>query len=63
MPIASPCVDICKIVQRTGFCRGCGRTVAEIRDWLRTTDAEKQAILVQLPDRLRAMEGLEPEGG
>jgi hypothetical protein len=56
MPVESPCVDICKIVQRTGYCRGCGRTAAEIRNWQRSSDAENQAVLAHLPDRLRAMD-------
>ncbi|HXP97818.1 MAG TPA: DUF1289 domain-containing protein [Telmatospirillum sp.] len=55
MPVESPCVDICKIVQRTGYCRGCGRTAAEIRNWQRSSDMENQAVLDHLPDRLRAM--------
>ncbi len=58
-PVDSPCVDTCKIVQRTGFCRGCGRTAAEIRTWQRATEAEKTAILARLPERLRAMDGVE----
>ncbi len=55
MAVDSPCVDICKIVQRTGFCRGCGRTAAEIRDWQRATDAEKTVVLARLPARMGAM--------
>lgn len=55
MPVDSPCVDICKIVQRTGFCRGCGRTAAEIRTWQRVSEAEKEAILASLPERMWAM--------
>jgi predicted Fe-S protein YdhL (DUF1289 family) len=55
MAVDSPCVDICKIVQRTGYCRGCGRTAAEIRTWQRASEAEKEAILACLPERLMAM--------
>ncbi|MDR3436818.1 DUF1289 domain-containing protein [Telmatospirillum sp.] len=55
MPAGSPCVDVCKIVQRTGYCRGCGRSVVEIREWQRASETEKAAILLRLPDRMRAM--------
>ncbi|PKU25231.1 DUF1289 domain-containing protein [Telmatospirillum siberiense] len=60
MAAPSPCVDICKIVQRTGHCRGCGRTVAEIRVWKMASDEEKEAILARLPERLRMMDQAEP---
>jgi predicted Fe-S protein YdhL (DUF1289 family) len=62
MTVESPCVDVCKIVQRTGHCRGCGRTAAEIRNWQRSSDAEKEAILACLPERLWAMSDLEKLG-
>lgn len=55
MAVPSPCIDICKIVQRTGQCRGCGRTVAEIKAWMTTSDEEKKVILARLPERLRTM--------
>jgi hypothetical protein len=58
MAAESPCVDICKIVQRTGYCRGCGRSAKEIREWERTTEAEREAILARLPERLKAMKDL-----
>ena len=33
MSIESPCIMVCSIHQETGWCHGCGRTVAEIMDW------------------------------
>ncbi len=50
--IKSPCQKICKLVRRKDqvekFCLGCGRTQAEIRDWLIYTDTEKQAVIDRL---------------
>ena len=40
--IESPCVKICKLVERV--CVGCGRTQDEIRDWVIMTDEERQAL-------------------
>jgi len=49
--VESPCVDRCKIIQRTGVCRGCGRTLTELKAWKNASDAEKTAILDLLPAR------------
>lgn len=50
--IKSPCKKICKLVRRKDqvekFCLGCGRTQAEIRDWLVYSDTEKQAVIDRL---------------
>jgi hypothetical protein len=60
-PVASPCVEHCKIVLRTGHCRGCGRTLEEITNWRVSDDAERLAILARLPARLAAMTKAERE--
>ena len=44
--IQSPCVKICKLVERV--CIGCGRSQDEIRDWVIMTDAERQTIMTRL---------------
>ncbi len=44
--IESPCVKICKLVERV--CVGCGRTQDEIRDWVIMTDEERQTIMARL---------------
>lgn len=36
----------------TSACVGCGRTLREIAAWTRFTDAERDAIMAALPDRL-----------
>jgi hypothetical protein len=60
-PVASPCVALCKIVQRTGHCRGCGRTLEEIANWRVSDDAQRLEILARLPARLAAMTKAERE--
>ena len=48
----SPCVLICSIDQRTGYCFGCGRTRDEIARWIQMSDAERDAIMAGLKERL-----------
>jgi predicted Fe-S protein YdhL (DUF1289 family) len=54
--IESPCILVCSIDDRTGFCFGCGRTRAEIGDWITMTPAERRAVTAQLPARLETVE-------
>ena len=48
----SPCVRTCVIIQHSGYCLGCARTLHEISYWTRYTIEERQRILRQLPARL-----------
>ncbi len=52
MAIESPCVKICEIDPAREICRGCGRTLAEIGEWLRYSAAERRRIMRELPARL-----------
>ena len=48
----SPCVLICSIDQRTGYCFGCGRTRDEIAGWIQMSDTERETIMAGLKERL-----------
>ncbi|MEJ0012384.1 MAG: DUF1289 domain-containing protein [Bauldia sp.] len=48
----SPCVRLCTLDPDSGFCVGCGRTLAEIGRWMRYSDDERCAIMALLPARL-----------
>ncbi|MFZ8899380.1 MAG: DUF1289 domain-containing protein [Alphaproteobacteria bacterium] len=50
--IKSPCVKVCRLDSNTQFCEGCGRTSDEVARWIRMTEAERDAILATLPQRL-----------
>ncbi len=54
---ASPCLGICLMDPVTRMCRGCLRTMDEIRDWYAAGAAEKHAILERLATRRAAIEG------
>jgi predicted Fe-S protein YdhL (DUF1289 family) len=49
--IQTPCIDICKIDPITRLCTGCGRTLDEIARWGSMSDAERAAIMRELPSR------------
>jgi predicted Fe-S protein YdhL (DUF1289 family) len=55
MPISSPCNKVCTIDPRSGLCRGCGRTLGEIGQWGSISEAERQRIMSELPERMRGL--------
>lgn len=50
--IESPCIKVCALDAVSGLCTGCGRTLDEIARWSSFGDAERQAIVRSLPERL-----------
>lgn len=54
--IQSPCILVCSINQKTGYCFGCGRTGDEISGWIGYSDAERTRIMEELGQRLETVE-------
>lgn len=54
--IESPCVLTCAIDDKTGYCFGCGRTKAEIGDWLTMQPMQRRAVMETLAARLETVE-------
>ena len=54
--IASPCILVCSIDMKSGYCFGCGRTSDEIAGWMTYTDDERSEIMEMLPARLESVE-------
>ncbi|CAN7600758.1 DUF1289 domain-containing protein [Bosea sp. LjRoot90] len=50
--ISSPCIKICVIDPVSKLCQGCGRTLQEIAQWSRLSEAERLAIMATLADRV-----------
>jgi predicted Fe-S protein YdhL (DUF1289 family) len=50
----SPCIKVCVVDGITNLCLGCGRTLPEIAQWGRMTDAQRKAIMAALPERMKA---------
>lgn len=55
-PIQSPCTNICRIDDATGWCAGCGRTLDEIARWGSTTEADREQVMAHLSVRMAALE-------
>ena len=51
----TPCINVCVLDERSGFCLGCARTIDEIAAWSSLNDAARDAIWNRLPDRLAAL--------
>jgi uncharacterized protein len=49
--VMSPCIGICTLDRKSGFCLGCKRTVEEIGRWMMMDDPERQKVIDQLPAR------------
>ena len=50
-PVASPCINVCRMSPFNGWCEGCFRTIDEIAGWTTYSDAQKLAVLARLPAR------------
>lgn len=51
---ASPCIGVCRMDARTGWCEGCFRTIDEIAAWGLLDDAERGDVWDQLDGRRAA---------
>lgn len=59
--IASPCRKICRLDEE-GFCEGCGRSLDDIRDWLRMDDPARLACVNRAKQRLAQRQTPMPAG-
>ena len=50
--VSTPCIKVCTIDPASRLCEGCGRTLAEIAQWGRLSEAQRLAIMAVLPKRL-----------
>lgn len=57
LDVPSPCVNVCQMDERKGFCRGCHRTIDEIAHWSVLDNDEKRVVLVSIELRRRATGG------
>jgi predicted Fe-S protein YdhL (DUF1289 family) len=45
--IESPCIKVCEIDEKTGYCKGCYRTRGEIKQWGLMCEADREKIIKQ----------------
>ena len=49
--IATPCIKVCVVDGASSLCLGCYRTLSEIGGWSALDDAERAAVMAELPAR------------
>jgi predicted Fe-S protein YdhL (DUF1289 family) len=54
--IESPCILVCSIDIKTGYCFGCGRTREEIGAWTTMSPDQRRGVMDLLPARLETVE-------
>ena len=47
----SPCIGICTLDRKSGFCLGCKRTIDEVARWPMMADDERQKVVDSLKTR------------
>jgi len=49
--VASPCISICEMDQKSGLCSGCFRTLEEIATWSGMPNQQRWEIVKSLRER------------
>ena len=49
--IKTPCIKVCCVDGESGLCLGCFRTLPEIARWAALPEAEREAVMAELPSR------------
>lgn len=57
-PCGSPCISVCRMDERTGWCEGCLRRLEEIGQWTRMSDAERRAVWARVGERALQLGGV-----
>ncbi|HET9644511.1 MAG TPA: DUF1289 domain-containing protein [Burkholderiaceae bacterium] len=55
--VGSPCVNVCRIDARTGWCEGCLRTLDEIAAWSSLDDDGRREVWSRLAGRIEQTAG------
>jgi predicted Fe-S protein YdhL (DUF1289 family) len=64
MAMETPCIKVCALDSASGLCTGCGRSLDEIARWGSMSDAERAAIMRELPGRMHeAVRPAKPQCG
>ncbi len=52
--VPSPCISVCRISARDGFCEGCFRTLGEVSGWARSSQTAKRLLWQTILQRMDA---------
>lgn len=53
--VQSPCIKICVVHPEARICTGCYRSIDEISGWSKLSNAERAAIMAELPGRASSL--------
>lgn len=56
-PVPSPCVSVCRMNTRTGWCEGCWRSIEEITRWSSLEAEQKRLVWQVLAQRAQGGKG------
>ncbi len=56
--VESPCISVCQLDEKTGYCLGCWRTRDEIAIWSRASTETRLEILKKLHERRDQVRGV-----
>ena len=54
--VPSPCTQVCRIDEATGWCAGCFRRLEEIGGWSALSNADKRAVWARIAERRASLE-------
>ena len=60
--VPSPCISVCRMDARSGWCEGCLRTIDEIAGWSVMDDEQKRQVWKLLPQRREALAAMKDGG-
>lgn len=49
--VPSPCIGVCRVNVKHGFCEGCFRTQSEIINWVKMDYQQQQQLMLVLEER------------
>ncbi len=52
--LSSPCISVCRMSEKTGWCEGCFRTLDEITGWSHRAPEAKRDVWRLIAQRLQA---------
>ncbi|MGO4170158.1 DUF1289 domain-containing protein [Novosphingobium sp. YAF33] len=55
MSAKDPCISVCQFDGKSGWCRGCARTLEEVRKWRKLQPHGRKSIERELPRRLQRL--------
>ncbi|WP_417846176.1 DUF1289 domain-containing protein [Thalassospira povalilytica] len=58
MPVKSPCIGVCVLDAKAGYCTGCFRTGDEIGAWMGLSDGEKKRVLAKSKTRKKSHQNI-----